>query len=181
MNDENVQTEGQPVEQGQTQGQGQAPAQQKQSRGAQVRLPDGTMMPVREYVHKRFHETNADRGLIAKELGKTYQYVYNMTKDLAPPSGAARNRDAVISVVPGQAQPGFEGKPSTRKQGGNGGGTIQVGGGNQNVAGQVEEVSQDEIDQVLSEQTGEQGSSAADAITDSTADEQVEANQHAAE
>src|SRR3954471_18407176 len=118
---EQTQTEGQPVEQGQGQGQ----AQQK-SRSAQVRLPDGTMMPVRDYVHKRFHETNGDRGLISKELGKTYQYVYNMTKDLAPPSGAARNRDAVISVVPGQAQPGFEGKPSTRKQGGSGGGgTIQ--------------------------------------------------------
>jgi hypothetical protein len=132
------------------------PPQGQRGRGAMVRLPDNTTIPIKDYVTKRFHETGGDRGTIAAELGKTYQYVYNMTKGPEFQGvGQARNRDAVIEVVPGQAKPGHE--RTARKPGGNGssGGTLSVGGaGNQQVAS-VEEVHPDEIERVLGEETGE--------------------------
>jgi hypothetical protein len=166
-----TQTEGQAVEQNQA----GAPATQTQ-RGAQVKLPDGTQMPIRDYVVKRFHETGGDRGQIAFELSKTYQYVYNMTKgpEFQNVNGQARNRNAVIEVVPGAPRPA--GERSQRKQGG---GTIAVGGAGNQQASAVEEVSVDEIDRVLGEQTGEHAQAEVGSGTVEQAPDEVD--QHAAE
>jgi hypothetical protein len=162
MNDQNV-AEGQAVGQ-------QAQAQPQAPRG--VKLPDGTTLPIKEYVTRRFHETHGDRGQIAAELGKTYQYVYNMTKgpEFQNVGGQARNRNATIEVVPGQPQPGHE---RTARKSGGGHGTIAVGGSGNQQASAVEEVSPDEIEAVLGAQT-DSGS------TDAEADV-VDAEQQAAE
>jgi hypothetical protein len=168
MNDQNV-AEGQAVSQRQAVNQ---PAPAQAPRGAQVKLPDGTTLPIKEYVTRRFHETHGDRGQIAAELGKTYQYVYNMTKgpEFQNVGGQARNRNATIEVVPGQPQPGHE---RTARKSGGGHGTIAVGGSGNQQASAVEEVSPDEIEAVLGAQT-DSGS------TDAEADV-VDAEQQAAE